>query len=152
MSGGEDIITSYLKELHLPAVRQCHVKEAERAGMDSLGYEDYLQVLMEQEVEERRQNRIARFLRESKLPLEKTLEGFDRNRLPGAVDLKVNVLLDGSFPKRAENVLAFGNPGSGKTHLLCAIGNELIYKGYRVRFFTCSLLVQDLLIGMNAGA
>lgn len=146
MSSQEEIITGYLKELHLPTVRHCYVKEAERARMDSRRYEDYLQVLMEREVEERRQNRIARFLRESKLPLEKTLEEFDRRRLPGAVDLKVNALLDGAFLQRAENVLAFGNPGSGKTHLLCAIGHELIHRGYRVRFFTCSLLVQALLI------
>jgi DNA replication protein DnaC len=146
MRSQEETVTSYLKELHLPTVRQCYVKEAERARMDSLRYEDYLQVLMEQEVEERRQNRIARFLRESKLPLEKTLEEFDRSRLPGAVDLKVNALLDGAFLQRTENVLAFGNPGSGKTHLLCALGQELIHKGYRVRFFTCSLLVQELLI------
>ena len=50
--------------------------------------------------------------------------------------------------KRAgrENVLAFGNPGSGKTHLLCAIGQELIHQGRRIYFTPCSLLVQDLLI------
>lgn len=146
MSSQEEIITGYLRELHLPTVRQWYVREAERARTDALRYEDYLQVLMEQEIEERRQTRIARFLRESRLPLEKTLEEFDRNRLPGSVDLKVDSLRDGAFLRRAENVLAFGNPGSGKTHLLCAIGQELIYKGYRVRFFTCGLLVQDLLI------
>ncbi len=146
MSSPEPTLTGYLKELHLPTVRRCYVQEAEQARTDSVSYENYLQVLMEQEVEERRQNRIARFLRESKLPLEKTLETFDRSRLPGAVDLKLNALLDGSFLQRAENVLAFGNPGSGKTHLLCAIGHELIHRGHRARFFTCSLLVQDLLI------
>ncbi len=58
----------------------------------------------------------------------------------------VNALLDGSFLDRAENVLAFGNPGSGKTHLLCAIGQELIYRGRRIRFMPCSLLVQQLLL------
>lgn len=146
MRSREEPLTGYLRELHLPTVRQCYVSEAERARMDALRYEDYLQALMEQEVAERRQRRIARSLRESRLPLEKTLEGFDRNRLPGPVDLKVDSLQDGAFLRRAENVLAFGNPGSGKTHLLCALGQELIFKGYRVRFFTCELLVQDLLI------
>ncbi len=146
MNGQERAITGCLKELHLPTVRSCYVEEAHRARTESLGYEDYLQALVEQEVEERRQNRITRFLRQSKLPLEKTLEVFDRDRLPGAVNLKVNALLDGNFLERAENVLAFGNPGSGKTHLLCAIGIELIHRGYRVRFFACSLLVQELLI------
>lgn len=49
-----------------------------------------------------------------------------------------------------ENILAFGNPGSGKTHLLCAIGQELIRKGKTVYFVTCSLLVQDLLKAKEA--
>jgi DNA replication protein DnaC len=54
--------------------------------------------------------------------------------------------VDGSFLDRAENILAFGNPGSGKTHLLCAIGHELVARGRRVLFIPCSQLVQDLLI------
>jgi DNA replication protein DnaC len=58
----------------------------------------------------------------------------------------LNVLNDGSFLNRAENVLAFGNPGSGKTHLLCAIGHELIQQDRRVLFISCVQLVQDLLI------
>jgi DNA replication protein DnaC len=56
------------------------------------------------------------------------------------------MLLEGSFVDRTENVLAFGNPGSGKTHLLCAIGQELIQQGRRVLFSPCALLVQLLLI------
>jgi len=58
----------------------------------------------------------------------------------------VDFLLEGSFIDRNENVLAFGNPGSGKTHLLCAIGQALIQQGRRILFTSCSLLVQELLI------
>jgi len=54
--------------------------------------------------------------------------------------------MEGAFVDRAENVLAFGNPGSGKTHLLCAIGQELIHRGRSVMFSSCSLLVQELLV------
>ncbi len=61
------------------------------------------------------------------------------------VGLQVRTLVQGDFVDRRENVLAFGNPGSGKTHLLCAIGHELIQGGRRVYFTTCSLLVQQLL-------
>ncbi|MBT3633279.1 MAG: ATP-binding protein, partial [Candidatus Marinimicrobia bacterium] len=56
------------------------------------------------------------------------------------------ILMDGSFLDRCENVLAFGRPGSGKSHILCAIGQELIYSGKQVLFTSCSILVQDLLI------
>ena len=55
--------------------------------------------------------------------------------------------MEGSFLDRHENVLAFGNPGSGKTHLVCAIGQELIVRhGRRVYCTPCNLLVQELLI------
>ena len=85
-------------------------------------------------------------LRASKLPLEKTIKSFERKRLPRKVDAHINVLLEGTFLNRCENVLAFGPPGSGKTHLLCAIAQELIFQGHRVLFRPCDLLVQELLI------
>ena len=59
---------------------------------------------------------------------------------------QVRALLDGTFVDRRENVLAFGNPGSGKTHVLSAISHELIRSGRRVYFRNCGLLVQDLLV------
>jgi len=67
-------------------------------------------------------------------------------RLSSRLAAQVKALLDCSFLGRSENILAFGNPGSGKTHLLCAIGQELILQGRRVLFTPCSLLVQQLLI------
>jgi DNA replication protein DnaC len=139
-------LTKCLKELHLPTVRACYEEEAERARQETLAYEHYLAEVMEREGEVRRHNRIQRLLRESKLPLEKSLEAFDMDRLPSMLAAQVDALLDGSFLDRSENVLAFGNPGSGKTHLLCAIGQELILQGRRVLFTPCSLLVQQLLI------
>jgi DNA replication protein DnaC len=78
--------------------------------------------------------------------MEKNLEAFEMKRLSSMLGAQVKVLLDGSFVERSENVLAFGNPGSGKTHLLCAIGQELILQGRRVLFTPCSHLVQQLLI------
>ena len=85
-------------------------------------------------------------MRESKLPLEKNLETFERKRLPRKVNQQVSTLLDGSFLERKENILAFGNPGSGKTHLLCAIAQELVHQGHRIFSCTCALLVQELLV------
>jgi len=139
-------LTDCLKELHLPTVRECYKEQSDSARRESLSYERYLLELMEREREVRRQNRIIRLLRESKLPLEKTLSTFDRKRLPRKIDAQINVLLVGSFLDRTENVLAFGNPGSGKTHLLCAIGYELVQQGWRILFKSCNLLVQEMLI------
>jgi len=138
-------VTERLKELRLPAVRACYEEAAQVAQEESLSYERYLLELIERECEVRRQNRVERFLRESRLPLEKTLDALDLKRFPQRVVQQVRTLVEGSFLDRAENILAFGNPGSGKTHLLCAIGQELIRAGGRAYFTPCSLLVQDLL-------
>jgi DNA replication protein DnaC len=142
----ETRLTHTLKELHLPAIRECYPEQSEIARAESLSYEQYLLGLMNFECEARREKRIARFLRDSKLPLEKTLSSFQRKRLPQKVDAQLNLILDGSFLDRTENILAFGNPGSGKTHLLCAIGQELILKERRVLFRPCNFLVQEMLV------
>jgi DNA replication protein DnaC len=139
-------LTQHLKDLHLPTIRDCFGEQAEKARKEELAYERYLLELTRRESEVRRDNRVSRLIRESRLPLEKNLATFDRKRLPQRVGQRVDVLLEGSFLDRHENVLAFGNPGSGKTHLLCAIGQELIQKGHRVLFTACNLLVEDLLI------
>jgi DNA replication protein DnaC len=139
-------ITEHLRELHLPAIRECWEEEAKRARREVASYESYLLELARRECEVRSDHRVVRLLRESQLPLEKSWEAFDRQRLPRKVAQQAQVLMDGSFLDRRENVLAFGNPGSGKTHLLCAIGQELVRLGRRVLFVPCSLLVQDLLI------
>jgi DNA replication protein DnaC len=142
----DEQILDYLKQLHMPTMRGCYQQIADQARKESFSYEQYLLELLRLESEARRQNRIARNLRASKLPPSKTLDGFDKKRLPVKVATHLNVLTDGSFINRCENVLAFGNPGSGKTHLLCAIGHKLIEQGRRILFICCSQLVQDLLI------
>jgi len=139
------ILIGYLKELHLPTVRECFEEQARLALKESLSYESYLLEIAERECEVRRQKRTERLLRQSRLPLEKNLDSFDLKRLPQKVRHQVSTLLEDSFLARKENILAFGKPGSGKTHLLCAIGQELIRKGYKIYFTTCSLLVQELL-------
>lgn len=138
-------LVEHLKELRLPAMRDCYEQEAQRAQQETLSYEHYLFELAGRECEARRQHRVERFLRESRLPIDKSLDAFDMKRLPRKVAQQVRTLLDGSFLERRENVMAFGNPGSGKTHLLCALGQELIRAGRRIYFTSTALLVQDLL-------
>ena len=135
-----------LKDLRLPSMRGCFQETAERARGEALSYEEYLLELTTREQQVRRQHRVERALRESGLPLEKTLAGLDRTRLPRTVDAHVNALLEGTFLDRCENVLAFGTPGTGKSHLLCAIGQELVYADRRVLFRRCDVLVQELLL------
>jgi DNA replication protein DnaC len=134
-----------LKELRLPTVRSCYPEWVQQATQESLGYERFLFELLDREREGRRQRRVERLLNDSRLPLEKSLEAFDLQRLPTKLRQQVASLREGSFVDRRENVLAFGKPGSGKTHLLCALCQELARQGRPVRYTTCSLLVQQLL-------
>ena len=135
-----------LKELHLPTMRSTFEEAAQEARQESFSYEQYLLGLAQREVQQRRHKRIERLLHESRLPLEKNLQTFDLKRLPARALQQVRGLLEGDFVGRRENVLAFGQPGSGKTHLLCALAQELLRHGRRVLFSTCGLLVQELLL------
>lgn len=142
----EQTLEYCLRQLYLSTICSCYQEEANLARQESLSHEAYLHELVIRECEERRHKRISRFLRESRLPLEKSMEAFDKSRLPARISGLVNTLVDGSFIERCENILAFGNPGSGKTHLLCAIAQELINRDKRIFFTPCSLLVQELLV------
>lgn len=136
----------HLKQLHLPVVRDCYREVAEQAVRAGHSYERFLLEIVRRETAERERNRIERRLRESKLPLEKSLAAFELDRLPAKAKQQFAVLREGVFVNRRENVLAFGNPGSGKTHLLCALCQELVRQDRRVLYTTCSRLVQELLI------
>jgi len=72
----------YLRELHLPAIRECYEETARKSQQESLSYEQYLLELAELECMKRRNNRVERLLRESRLPLEKRIDSFDFQRLP----------------------------------------------------------------------
>lgn len=139
-------MTACLKQLHLPAFLEHYAPQAALAINEGWPYDRYLLGLCELELSEREQRRIQRLMMDSKLPREKTLEAFDRKRLRKTADRQFSVLLEGDFLNRRENVLVFGNPGSGKTHLLCALGHELVRKGRTVFFVPCALLVQRLLL------
>lgn len=134
-----------LKELHLPMFREYYEQLAHQAMQEEMSYSRYLYELVLKECEVRRVNKIQRLVKTSRLPLEKTLSTFELKRLPLKLRHQVKSLLEGSFVDRRENILAFGKPGSGKTHLLCAICHELARRGRRVYFASCDLMVQALL-------
>jgi len=138
-------LTELLKELHLPMFREYHAEYAVKATNEGLSYEQYLLELAQIECDVRRANKIARLVKASQLPMEKTMENFDLKRMPLRIRQQVKILLEGSFVDRKENLLAFGSPGSGKTHLLCGICHELARQGRRVYFSTCDSMVQQLL-------
>jgi DNA replication protein DnaC len=134
-----------LRALKLPAFVEHHEGFAQHAERDGWSCTDYLHKLVELELSNRTQRRIERNRKLSRLPADKTLDTLDLKKVPAKVRRQLPGLCDGSFSRRADNVLAFGLPGRGKTHIMCAIGHEMITRGYRVLFIPAYLLVQQLL-------
>lgn len=138
-------LDNLLKQLRLPVFRDNYVELAKQAAKEDMSYIEYLIHLARAEAQIRRYNQIQRLIKSSRLPLEKTFENFDFKKLPLGITQQVKVLSEGMFVDKCENILAFGRPGSGKTHLLCGISHELARQGRKVYFTTCDLIVQQLL-------
>ena len=134
-----------LRALKLPSFACYATEVAQKAEREGWTFGQYLHYLAELEVQERRRRRIERHQKASELPAEKALATLDRAKLPAKVQKQLPVLCEGAFVSRGENLLAFGLPGRGKTHIVCAIGHELIQRGYRVLFTATYALVQRLL-------
>jgi DNA replication protein DnaC len=139
------VLTRCLQELRLATVRSQYEAVARQATAETWSYLDFLRELVERECQQRQHNRIERLLKTSRLHLEKSWAALDLKRLPVKVVQQLRGLLSGDFLDRHENVLVFGPPGSGKTHALSAVCQELVRAGRRVLATKCSLLVQELL-------
>ena len=138
-------VQQLLKELHLPGMRESFEQKAQEALQEQSDHLSFLRELLELEWSQRREKSVLRRLHESNLPLEKSFDTFQMQLLPRKLVSQITVLREGSFLDRKENVLAFGSPGTGKSHLLAALGQELVRNGRRVCFFSTSMLVQELL-------
>jgi DNA replication protein DnaC len=142
---GEESLAVLLRALKLPTVARHADDVAAKAEREGWTFIQYMRHLVALEVEERRRRRIDRNLRISGLPTEKTLAMLDRKRLPAKVAKMLPTLCEGAFIERGDNVLLFGLPGRGKTHVVCAVGHELVRRGHRVLFTPTYALVQRLL-------
>lgn len=134
-----------LRGLRLPGFSAHWSDVAIEAEKGAWSFGQYLHRLCELENEGRKHRKIERHLKQSRLPLEKTLATLELARLPPKVKRQLPTLCDGGFADRGENLLAFGLPGRGKTHLVCAVGHELVRRGRRVLFSPTSMFVQRLL-------
>jgi len=136
-------IDSLLGEFKLPTLHAELVTRFKEAGRaDAL---PLLLEVLELEAGDRKQRRVDRLLRAAKLPPGKTFETFTQTRLPVRLAQKIRQLATGAFIDRADNVLAFGLPGTGKTHAACALAHELVQAGHSVLFTPTYQLVQELL-------
>ena len=134
-----------LGDLRLPAIKHIWPAFAERADKEGWPAARFLAALAEHELAERARRRIERHLAEARLPPGKTLDAFDFDAVPMVSKAQVMALVAGdSWLEKGDNLLVFGPPGGGKSHLAAAIGLGLIENGWRVFFARTTDLVQRL--------
>jgi DNA replication protein DnaC len=134
-----------LSELRLPGVKAIWPKLAALSDKEGWPAARFLAALAEQEVADRARRRIERHMAEARLPAGKTLATFDFNNVPMVSKAQVMALTAGDvWLKSGANLLLFGPPGGGKSHLSAAIGLALVENGWRVLFARTTDLVQRL--------
>jgi DNA replication protein DnaC len=134
-----------LGDLRLPAIKHIWPRFAERADKEAWPAARFLAALAEHEIAERARRRIERHLTEARLPPGKSLDSFDFDAVPMLSRAQVMALVAGdSWLEKGDNLLVFGPPGGGKSHLAAAIGLGLIENGWRVLFARTTDLVQRL--------
>jgi DNA replication protein DnaC len=136
-----------LNELRLPAIKVIWSQFAEQADKEGWPAARFLATLAEHEIAERGRRRIERHLVDARLPPGKTLETFDFEAVPMISKAQVMATTAGdSWLTKGANLLLFGPPGGGKSHLAAAIGLALVENGWRVLFTRTTDLVQKLQI------
>jgi DNA replication protein DnaC len=141
-----DALALLLKAFRLPTMAGMYERVMQEAEQHGWGYRKFLQHLCEAEAQDRAERKLQRLLKQSGLPAGKTLGSLEEAKLPVKVRRVLPSLLEGSFVARAENIIALGLPGRGKSHFLAALGRELILRHqYAVLFKPTFKLVQQLL-------
>jgi len=140
-------LEALFKEFRLPAFGKNYQQFARQAEKEKIDHVGYLFQLSKQESEERYNRRTDKLIKQAKLPRGKRLDDFDFSRFAGISESQVRELANGACLDSAENVLIFGNPGTGKSHLAAALSREWCLRGRHTLFTSASALVQDLLAG-----
>ena len=134
-----------LNELRLPATKAMWERFAQRADTEGWPAARFLSALIEHEIGAREQRRLTRYLKEAHLLPSKTLENFDFAAVPMVSKAQFSALAEGdAWIGNGDNVLLFGPPGGGKSHLASALGLALVERGWRVLMTRTSDLVQRL--------
>jgi len=139
------LLAHYLKQLKLPTVLREYAKVAQVCQAEQTDYHTFLLRLAEREIQDREVRAADRRLKAAKFPVTKTMDTFDFTAQPSINQTLVRELIRGEYMERRENVLLIGNSGTGKTHLAAALGFAACQQGYKVRFFSVTGLVTQLL-------
>ncbi len=141
-----DVMFSKLKDLKLSGVTKCFDTRNEQAIKEQLSYLEFLELLLSDEISNRRNNGASKRLQKAKFIQYKTLEEYNFNFQPKLNKKLIYSLGTCEFVRKKENIAFIGPPGTGKTHLAVALGIKAISQGYSVLFTTISAMLEDLYI------
>jgi len=139
------LLEHYLKKLKLPTMLREFASMAAVCRDDRSDYPTYLMRLAERELLDRERRAAERRVKEARFPVVKTLDTFDFKAQSSINEPLIRELMSGEFINKRENILLIGNSGTGKTHLACSIAFSACMQGRRVRFYTVTGLVTELL-------
>jgi len=141
----EAMVELYCRALKMPTLRKGFRQVLRDSQLGGASMSEFLSSCLAHEVEGRHQSAMTARMKQARFPAVKTLDSFDFAAVPGLDRNRILGLADGSFIREHENVVLLGNSGLGKTHLAIALGVRAIQAGYRVRFATVPVLVQELM-------
>jgi DNA replication protein DnaC len=137
-------ITAAARDLHLPTVRAEAARLAEIAVRERQSHPVFLAEVLAAEVDERAERRRTRRIAAAKFPRIKRLAEFNVDAVPTISSAQLVTLATGAYMDAGEPVVLLGDSGTGKTHLLIALGLAACEQGRRVRYITCAQLVNEL--------
>ncbi len=140
----EERVFSALKRLQLTHLRETLASTLSEAAKGQWTYLEFLDQILGREVDAKQGNRIRMGLQIAHFPCVRTIEGFDFSFQPSADERLIRELSTGNFIAHGENVLMFGPPGVGKSHLAIGLGRKVVEQGHTVRFTTATALLAVL--------
>jgi DNA replication protein DnaC len=140
----EERVLLALKRLQLTHLREILAAVLSQAAKEQWTYLEFLDQILGREVDAKQGKRIRMGLQIAHFPCLRTLEGFDFSFQPSADERLIRELSTGNFIAHGENVLIFGPPGVGKSHLAIGLGRKVVEQGHTVRFTTATALLAVL--------
>jgi DNA replication protein DnaC len=141
----ELLLVHHLKALKLPTILREYDKLARQCAAEGVDHTRYLLRLAELELIERERRMVERRIKDAKFPAVKSLDSFDFLALPSLNKALVLELARSEYVSRRENIIAVGNSGTGKTHIVLGLGLAACQKGLSVGFTTAAALVHELI-------
>jgi DNA replication protein DnaC len=140
----EERVMVTLKRLQLTHLRETLTAVLSEAAREEWTYLEFLDQILRREVDAKQGKRIGMGMRIAKFPCVRTIEGFDFAFQPSVDERLIRELSSGNFIAHGENILIFGPPGVGKSHLAIGLGRKIVERGHTVRFTTATALLAVL--------